>query len=227
MGLAFWTELPEILNILFSKHDCRCIVLRGLGKNFSAGLDLNEAASYMVSNGEDPARDSYRRLQLIRQMQLAISSVANSPVPVIACVQGAVVGGGVDLITVCCSQKWRISDWRWLKHFFMTCRHVTFASLQRTLGKFVACWFTVPAFHIAFRFCIKEVDVGIVAGTPFKWCHIFQFCFSSCRFQILEQFNECHGLLPTDPGSMRWCSLVGAELQFLKITKSFIYLRNW
>ena len=105
MGLAFWTELPEILNILFSKHDCRCIVLRGLGKNFSAGLDLNEAASYMVSNGEDPARDSYRRLQLIRQMQLAISSVANSPVPVIACVQGAVVGGGVDLITVCCSQK--------------------------------------------------------------------------------------------------------------------------
>ena len=105
MGLAFWTELPEILNILFSKHDCRCIVLRGLGKNFSAGLDLNEAASYMVSNGEDPARDSYRRLQLIRQMQLAISSVANCPVPVIACVQGACVGGGVDLITVCCSQK--------------------------------------------------------------------------------------------------------------------------
>jgi enoyl-CoA hydratase len=105
MGLAFWTELPEILNILFSQQDCRCIVLRGLGKNFSAGLDLNEAASYMVSNGEDPARDSYRRLQLIRQMQFAISSVANSPVPVIACVQGACVGGGVDLITVCCSQK--------------------------------------------------------------------------------------------------------------------------
>jgi hypothetical protein len=74
---------------MFSQQDCRCIVLRGLGKNFSAGLDLNEAASYMLSNGEDPVRDSYRRLQLIRQMQLAISSVANSPVPVIACVQGA------------------------------------------------------------------------------------------------------------------------------------------
>ncbi len=102
MGLSFWTELPELLKLLCSKQDCRCIVLRGLGKNFSAGLDLNEAASYMVSDGEDPARDSYRRLQLIRQMQLAISSVSNSPVPVIACVQGACVGGGVDLIAVCC-----------------------------------------------------------------------------------------------------------------------------
>ncbi len=100
MGLSFWTELPDILKLVCSKPDCRCIVVRGLGKNFSAGLDLNEAASYMVSDGEDPARDSYRRLQLIRQMQLAISAVSSCPVPVIACVQGACVGGGVDLITV-------------------------------------------------------------------------------------------------------------------------------
>jgi enoyl-CoA hydratase/carnithine racemase len=100
MGSAFWTELPEMLKLVCSKQECRCVVLRGLGKNFCAGLDLNEAASYMVSDGEDPARDSYRRLLLIRQMQFAISSVANCPVPVIACVQGACVGGGVDLITV-------------------------------------------------------------------------------------------------------------------------------
>jgi enoyl-CoA hydratase/carnithine racemase len=105
MGLAFWTELPEMLKLVCSKQDCRCIILRGLGNNFCAGLDLNEAASYMVSDGEDPARDSYRRLLLIRQMQFAISSIANCPVPVIACVQGACVGGGVDLITVRCTQK--------------------------------------------------------------------------------------------------------------------------
>lgn len=105
MGLSFWTELPEILKLVCSKYDCRCFVLRGLGKNFSAGLDLNEAASYMVSDGEDPARDCYRRLQLIRQMQLAVSAVSNSPVPVIACVQGACVGGGVDLITVRSSSR--------------------------------------------------------------------------------------------------------------------------
>ena len=103
MGLAFWTELPDLLKLVCSSHDCRCIVLRGLGKNFSAGLDLNEAASLMSSDSDDPARDSYRRLHFIRQMQLAISSVANAPVPVIACVQGACVGGGVDLITVSCT----------------------------------------------------------------------------------------------------------------------------
>jgi enoyl-CoA hydratase/carnithine racemase len=100
MGTAFWTELPEIVKRVCSDPDCRCIVLRGLGKNFSAGLDLNEAATCMATDGDDPARDSYRRLQLIRQMQLAVSSVANAPVPVIACVQGACVGGGVDLISV-------------------------------------------------------------------------------------------------------------------------------
>ena len=105
MGLAFWTELPNLLKLVCSNHDCRCIVLRGLGKNFSAGLDLNEAASLMSSDGDDPARDSYRRLQFIRQMQLAISSVANAPVPVIACVQGTCVGGGVELITIC--RTWR------------------------------------------------------------------------------------------------------------------------
>ncbi len=38
MGLAFWTELPEILNILFSQQDCRCIVLRGLGMMMMMGM---------------------------------------------------------------------------------------------------------------------------------------------------------------------------------------------
>jgi enoyl-CoA hydratase/carnithine racemase len=110
MGSSFWTELPDILELVCSKHYCRCIVLRGLGKNFSAGLDLNEAASFIVSTGEDSARDAYRRLQLIRRMQLAISAVSNSPVPVIACVQGACVGGGIDLITVRILSLWFVRN---------------------------------------------------------------------------------------------------------------------
>src|SRR4029453_2346771 len=40
MGPAFWAEMPEVFAKLDADREVRAIVLTGLGKNFSYGLDL-------------------------------------------------------------------------------------------------------------------------------------------------------------------------------------------
>lgn len=71
-------DLPESI---------RAVVLSGEGAHFCAGLDLNEAVEMSVGEG----------IAHSRLWQRAFDAVENAPVPVIAVMQGAVVGGGLEL----------------------------------------------------------------------------------------------------------------------------------
>lgn len=76
-------------------NDCRSIVLRSEGKNFCAGADFSKAPA---TEGRDAgARETYT--QAMRLFDL--------PVPVIACVQGAAVGGGMGLA---CAADFRVTS---------------------------------------------------------------------------------------------------------------------
>ncbi|KAI8911503.1 ClpP/crotonase-like domain-containing protein [Gorgonomyces haynaldii] len=66
---------------------------------FTAGLDLSDVN--LQSETEDPARNAYKFLQHVKELQSSISSVELCNKPVIAAVHGACIGGGVDLITAC------------------------------------------------------------------------------------------------------------------------------
>ncbi|MEU8901782.1 crotonase/enoyl-CoA hydratase family protein [Nocardia sp. NPDC048505] len=101
MGPEFWHELPLIFEQLDADPDVRAVVIAGAGRNFSVGLDLqtmNPVFSAVLADRSLAAqRTSFHRT--LCGMQDAITAVARCRKPVVAAVQGACIGGGLDLIT--------------------------------------------------------------------------------------------------------------------------------
>jgi enoyl-CoA hydratase len=103
MGPNFWTDLPRAMQAIDEADDVRAVILAARGPAFTAGLDLKAMGPMLFQQDED-ASDVLRRQRLhaqIRQMQAAITSVADCAVPVIVAVHGYCLGGGIDLITAC------------------------------------------------------------------------------------------------------------------------------
>lgn len=69
----------------------RAAVLAGQGEHFCAGLDLSELKE----------RDAGAGLHHSRMWHTALEAVQYGPVPVIAALHGAVVGGGLELASAC------------------------------------------------------------------------------------------------------------------------------
>ncbi len=69
----------------------RAAVLAGQGEHFCAGLDLSELKE----------RDAGAGLQHSRMWHVALDAVQFGPVPVVAALHGAVVGGGLELASAC------------------------------------------------------------------------------------------------------------------------------
>src|SRR5690349_11522840 len=72
-------------------EDARAIVLHGEGGHFSAGLDLSEHR----------ARDAFEVMQHSRRWHRAFEALQFGRVPVVAALTGAVIGGGLELASVC------------------------------------------------------------------------------------------------------------------------------
>lgn len=107
MSRAMWAELGAAFGRLTTEGGCadwRAVLLTGEGRNFTSGLDLADHAALMLppaaggGGGVDPARRAWSLHRLITSYQAAVSSLERCPVPVIACIHGACVGGGVDLV---------------------------------------------------------------------------------------------------------------------------------
>jgi len=67
--------------------DVRAVVLSGAGQHFCAGLDLSEVSERDVSGG----------MQHSRAWHACFDAIQFGPVPVVAMLHGAVVGGGLEL----------------------------------------------------------------------------------------------------------------------------------
>jgi enoyl-CoA hydratase len=102
MGPAFWTDLPVAVAELDADPEVRAVVLAARGPHFTAGLDLAAMAGEVVGDRAlSPAARASRFLAAVTRLQRSITSVERCSKPVVAAVQGACVGGGVDLITAC------------------------------------------------------------------------------------------------------------------------------
>jgi len=106
MTKAFWSELPELIDKISDAAEARVIVLSAQGKHFCAGMDLANFQDDGELHGTDvkkvsQGRRSEAQFRVTRELQYTISCLEKARIPVIAAIQGACIGGAVDLVTAC------------------------------------------------------------------------------------------------------------------------------
>ncbi len=86
--------LTEVFSRLGADGAVRAVVLAANGKSFSAGADLN----WMKLMAAAPEAENIRDARALAGMLRALNDL---PVPTLALVQGAAMGGGVGLVACC------------------------------------------------------------------------------------------------------------------------------
>jgi methylglutaconyl-CoA hydratase len=87
-------ELTDSISSMSKMDGCRVIVLRGKGKSFCAGADLNYMKGIASYGFEENVKDGNRLAALFK-------SIYDCPVPTIAVVHGAAFGGANGLLAAC------------------------------------------------------------------------------------------------------------------------------
>ena len=101
MSPDFWSDLPRLVEGLDAQTDVRAIVLTGAGKNFTGGMDLSTFQELMGLMQLEPGRVAYALRRVILRLQNTFTALERTRLPVIAAIQGACIGGGIDLISAC------------------------------------------------------------------------------------------------------------------------------
>ena len=65
-----WATFSEISKVMedLNKKDIRCIVFTGVGKHFSAGLDLTSAMDMQALKGEDASRAAFKFYDVVKPL---------------------------------------------------------------------------------------------------------------------------------------------------------------
>jgi enoyl-CoA hydratase len=98
---AFWNELPAIVREIDAEAQARVIVISAEGKHFTSGMDVSvfsDDSSLGAAKG-DAIAEALRHFVML--LQKSFSCLEEARMPVLAAIQGACVGGGVDLATAC------------------------------------------------------------------------------------------------------------------------------
>lgn len=89
LDLPMWQGLAEAFEALAEDETLRCVVLTGAGKAFAAGADIGEFDTVRATAEQAKTYD--------RMMRRALTAVRECPAPVVARIDGACVGGGLEL----------------------------------------------------------------------------------------------------------------------------------
>ena len=110
LHMPAWEEMRDIFNELAENSEARVIILKGEGKNFCAGIDLETLMDIQKFNAlscEARKRDALRKF--ILNFQDTITAIEKCKKPVLAAIHKACIGGGVDIISACdmryCTEK--------------------------------------------------------------------------------------------------------------------------
>jgi enoyl-CoA hydratase len=100
MTPAFWAQFPEQVRALDAGGNVRALVISGEGKHFCSGMDVAVFQTAELRPDDGPAaREAF--IHKVRRLQEALSSVSRARFPVIAAIQGACIGGALDLVSAC------------------------------------------------------------------------------------------------------------------------------
>ena len=86
--IAMMNEMSETLEALAAEGDLKCVVFLAEGPSWCAGVEVADHKPEMVSD----MIDTFNRL---------LKCIASMPVPTIAAVQGACLGGGMEAAIAC------------------------------------------------------------------------------------------------------------------------------
>ena len=94
IDLGMWQQLAENMAKISVDRNIRCVVLRGAGEDaFAAGGDLEEFVTGRATLEQ--------ALHYHGQVALALQAIDHCPHPTVALIQGACIGGGLEIAGVC------------------------------------------------------------------------------------------------------------------------------
>jgi enoyl-CoA hydratase/carnithine racemase len=101
LDVDMWDAIGRAAEAVDAADDVRVAILRGAGGVFCAGLDVKAGSTLRLTGDESPAR----ALQAVRahlgHLQSCFSRLEACRVPVIAAIERACIGGGLEL-ALCC-----------------------------------------------------------------------------------------------------------------------------
>lgn len=94
IDLGMWIRLAELVTALSGDREVRCLLLRGAGGGaFAAGGDLEEFVTARATLDQ--------ALHYHGQVARALDALADCPHPSVALIEGACIGGGLEIAGVC------------------------------------------------------------------------------------------------------------------------------
>ena len=108
----FWEELPEIVADIDNNSKARVVVISSTGPHFCAGLDISSFGSVGEKKPSEQEEKTQRNAAFyhnVLHLQNSFSCLETARIPVIACIQGGAIGGGVDL-AVACDMRYATED---------------------------------------------------------------------------------------------------------------------
>ncbi|MGV6820612.1 MAG: enoyl-CoA hydratase-related protein [Parvularcula sp.] len=126
---SFWRNFPVAINEISETAAARVIVLSAEGKHFCSGIDVGcFMRDDFRDRPENPqvAAEAFRFL--IKSLQDSVSALENARQPVLAAMQGGVIGAGLDLATA--------ADCRYATEEAFFCLKETEIGMTADLGTF-------------------------------------------------------------------------------------------
>jgi len=99
MGANFWADFQPAIHALSQSGGPRALVISAEGKNFCSGMDISMFASGIPTTNTPTAREAFP--PFIQHLQSTLGCLEAARFPVIAAIQGACIGGGLDLASAC------------------------------------------------------------------------------------------------------------------------------
>ena len=98
MTTGFWKEFPEIVSDINQEGIIRVIIISSTGPHFCSGLDLSIFQSDLLEINKEKANKAILLNNYIEILQNALNILQECRIPVISAIQGACIGGGLDLV---------------------------------------------------------------------------------------------------------------------------------